>query len=134
MAVKRRHNAYRSRVAKEILETEKKYVESLELCISKFLTPLQSVSVSPRMSKPRNMEADLLSNPPPILQPYTIRKIFSDIKMIYSFHLAAVLKPIEPRVEQWNIYQCLGDIFLQIVSFFLSNQLNYEHNYVKKKR
>jgi len=50
--------------------------------------------------------------------------------MIHSFHMQSVLKVIFLRVEKWNLYQCLGDIFLQIMSLmkiytqYISNYSN----------
>ena len=108
IVVIKRHNAYRSRVAKEILETENHYVESLNTCINEYLIPLQNASANPSKTKTKISA--------PSLQTSTIRTIFSDIKMIHTFHLYSVLNVILPRVESWNIYQCLGDIFLKIVS------------------
>lgn len=106
----RRHNAYRSRVAAEILETETRYVESLKECIKWFLMPLQN--------------AHLMEEMVPILPKAKIRTIFSDMKILYNFHEQSILSSIRPRVENWNIYQCVGDIFLNIVS---ENTLNTKH-------
>ena len=107
LMIQKRHNTYRSRIAQEILETEIKYVNSLGNCIHEFLGPLQNAT------KGQNDKTEV-----PILDVSTIRTIFSDIKMIHSFHMESVLKVIFLRVEKWNLYQCLGDIFLQIVKRF----------------
>ena len=101
----KRHNAYRSKIANEILETEIKYVNSLGNCIHEFVSPLQNAAKG---------QGDPSV---PVLDTPTIRTIFSDIKMIHNFHMQSVLKDIFLRVEKWNLYQCMGDIFLQIVCF-----------------
>ena len=97
----------RYRVAKEILETEKSYVKSLAVCIDVFLDPL--------VGKSRITEngADL---PVPKLSRQDVRIVFSDLRTLYKFHAESVLGVIEPRIADWNEKQCLGDVFLRLVS------------------
>eukprot|EP00012_Vannella_robusta_P001244 CAMPEP_0206192088 /NCGR_PEP_ID=MMETSP0166-20121206/5746_1 /ASSEMBLY_ACC=CAM_ASM_000260 /TAXON_ID=95228 /ORGANISM="Vannella robusta, Strain DIVA3 518/3/11/1/6" /LENGTH=546 /DNA_ID=CAMNT_0053608509 /DNA_START=241 /DNA_END=1881 /DNA_ORIENTATION=- len=103
----KRHNAYRSNVAKEILETETRYVESLKTCISHYMTPLQNAS---------REASGKAQNTAPIIPKPVLRSLFSDLRIIYNFHEQSILSKILPRVESWNLYQCLGDIFLEIIS------------------
>jgi hypothetical protein len=44
-------------------------------------------------------------------------KIFSDIEVIHSFN-SKLLEDLEPIVKKWSPTQCLGNIFLKIVTIF----------------
>lgn len=95
-----RHQAYRDRVAHEILSTERVYVEHLEFLFKYVLQPLRLA----------------LENNNPILPENEIRAIFSETEVILNYN-RLLLVQLEQRVGKWNVHQCLGDIFLQIAGF-----------------
>lgn len=95
-----RHQAYRDRVAQEILSTERVYVEHLEFMFKHILQPLRTA-----------VEANN-----PILTDNEIRLIFSETEVLLNYN-RLLLVQLEQRVLKWNVHQCLGDIFLQIAGY-----------------
>lgn len=95
-----RHQAYRDRVAHEILSTERVYVEHLEFLFKNILLPLRAAAESNS----------------PIISENEIRAIFNETESLLNYN-RLLLEKLEQRVGKWNVHQCLGDIFLQIVSF-----------------
>lgn len=59
-----------------------------------------------------------------------MKVIFSDIQVILRFH-ESFLQLLEGRWTNWSVFQCVGDIFLSMVSlievdsFFCSNDNNH---------
>jgi len=105
-----RDQAYRTKVAQEILKTEAVYTSSLKVCIDSYLRPLEdSLQKKPLISREQ------------------IKKLFSDIEIIHSFN-AKLKEELETRVKNWSPSQCLGDIFKKIVGF-LKVYTNYVQNY-----
>jgi hypothetical protein len=113
-------------VAKEILETEKFYVTSLTTCIkvrfvssyvlllSSFLNLTQLSLFLKVFMVP--LEEMVTKHPKSALASNDdIRVIFCNIVPILNFHVT-LLSMMEPRVVGWTARQCLGDIFLQLVS------------------
>ena len=107
---KKKAEAYRFRVVKEILETEEKYVSSLGSCIEHFLDPLVG-SEHPEI---------------PEVTRDQVRAIFSDIRIIHQFHKESILDVIRPRIEQWDNTQRLGDVFLRIVRIIMASPSSME--------
>lgn len=95
-----RHQAYRDRVAHEILDTERVYVEHLEFLFKCVLVPLRAA-----------VEANN-----PIISDNEIRVIFNETEVLLNYN-RLLLVQLEQRVGKWNVHQCLGDIFLQIAGF-----------------
>lgn len=95
-----RHQAYRDRVAHEILSTERVYVEHLEFLFKNILLPLRAAA-----------EANN-----PIISDNEIRAIFNETESLLNYN-RLLLVQLEQRVGKWNVQQCLGDIFLQIAGF-----------------
>jgi RhoGEF domain/Calponin homology (CH) domain/IQ calmodulin-binding motif len=95
-----RDQAYRSRVAREILQTETSYIASLEAILNVYAAPLRAPGKR-------------------IVSEDWCKKVFSDIGVImaYSGQLHGMLKP---RVDTWdeNPHQCIGDIFVKQSAFF----------------
>jgi len=114
-----RNLAYRQRVAREILQTEENYVEALRMCVELYLNPLQAVSGHGKLS------SEVIV---PSVSKKDIRAIFSDLAVIQRFHETSILEKIRPRVENWQPYVCLGDIFLEIMSF-MKIYTQYVQNY-----
>eukprot|EP00727_Mastigamoeba_balamuthi_P000126 m51a1_g1011 putative domain containing protein (750) ;mRNA; r:599658-603368 len=112
LASLRRDQAYRDRVAQEILDTERAYVANLDTCISVFLEPFERESSGKK--KPIVKEAD-------------IRLLFGNIRDIRDFN-RSLLADIEARVALWSNSSCLGDVFLKI-NEFLGAYTSYVKNY-----
>mmetsp|Transcript_4307 Transcript_4307/g.15157 ORF Transcript_4307/g.15157 Transcript_4307/m.15157 type:complete len:783 (+) Transcript_4307:172-2520(+) len=108
-----RHVAYRDKVAKEILATERSYVESLTTCVIVYMEPLKE---NMRESKP-------------MLSGAQQKAIFSELPVLLNFN-AELLRELEPLVEKWNAFQCIGPLFLKLVTFmkiYTSYISNYNH-------
>eukprot|EP01103_Thecamoeba_quadrilineata_P016888 TRINITY_DN5796_c0_g1_i1.p1 TRINITY_DN5796_c0_g1~~TRINITY_DN5796_c0_g1_i1.p1 ORF type:complete len:709 (-),score=119.69 TRINITY_DN5796_c0_g1_i1:268-2394(-) len=95
--------AYREHVAKEILHTERSYVDSLNVCIKVFMNPLDEAS---RLDKKK---AQLITTD-------QFRTLFSVITIIRNFN-AKLLEQLEERLSHWSPNCCIGEIFLKIVDF-----------------
>lgn len=97
----------RNEIAKEILTTERKYVQNLDVLVTKFLEPMQSNN---------------------IISPSHIKNIFSNIIMIRSYN-EQLLSRLEERMSNWfSSGQKLGDIFLEMTEF-LKVYTMYVNNY-----
>lgn len=90
----------RSRVAKEILDSEKSYLDSLNILKEVFVEPLRS-----RISSK------------PILNAQEIGVIFSNLDFITSIN-GELFQKLSGRILQWNPIQKIGDIFVEMVFFF----------------
>ena len=94
-------------IAQEILQTERSYVSGLTILINSYLRPLREKN---------------------IISIQSIRRIFSDIEVLYGFNLQ-FLTNVENRMKNWNENeQKLGDIFLREVDY-LKMYTNYVRNY-----
>jgi hypothetical protein len=106
--------AYREKIAKEILSTEVVYVKALKACIDNYYKPLEEETSSKK----------------PLLTKEQLKRLFSDIEIIYSFN-TKLLEDLQSRVEKWNTWQrrdILGDIFTKIFGF-LKVYTNYVQNF-----
>ncbi|KAF2077285.1 hypothetical protein CYY_001410 [Polysphondylium violaceum] len=98
----------RNKCAHEIIETERRYVNSLELIINVFLVPLQST------------KKDLLSAS-------EITTIFSNCTSLYGVH-KELLESLEKRWEKWDQQQCLAECFINL-SPYLKLYTQYINNF-----
>ena len=80
----------RFNVAHEILDTEQRYVRSLQQCIENHMKALR--------------------NNYTILNKSTVDALFSNIQEVY-LHNRRFLKMLEDKMEGWNDQCCLGDLF-----------------------
>eukprot|EP01116_Phalansterium_solitarium_P008506 TRINITY_DN22415_c0_g1_i1.p1 TRINITY_DN22415_c0_g1~~TRINITY_DN22415_c0_g1_i1.p1 ORF type:complete len:805 (+),score=344.21 TRINITY_DN22415_c0_g1_i1:98-2512(+) len=96
-----RDQAYRDKVAKEILTTEEHYVRDLKACIKAYLTPLRDAI----MAKKKDFK-----NPDDMI------KLFNDFEVIYQFN-QRLLEQLRPVVVNWSSAQCVGKIFLGLMDF-----------------
>lgn len=80
----------RFNVAHEILDTEQRYVKSLQQCIENHMKTLR--------------------NNYTILNKATVDALFSNIQEVY-LHNRRFLKMLEDKMEGWNDQCCLGDLF-----------------------
>eukprot|EP00026_Physarum_polycephalum_P000728 Phypoly_transcript_00729.p1 GENE.Phypoly_transcript_00729~~Phypoly_transcript_00729.p1 ORF type:complete len:1185 (+),score=285.31 Phypoly_transcript_00729:47-3601(+) len=104
--VRREAQVYRrNEIAKEILNTEKKYVQNLDVLVELFLEPLKKM-----------------------LTPQQIRQIFSNIEVIRGYN-KTLLTRLDARMQVWySKGQCLGDIFVEVTEF-LKVYTTYVNNY-----
>eukprot|EP01087_Luapelamoeba_hula_P006534 TRINITY_DN1660_c0_g1_i2.p1 TRINITY_DN1660_c0_g1~~TRINITY_DN1660_c0_g1_i2.p1 ORF type:complete len:888 (-),score=159.27 TRINITY_DN1660_c0_g1_i2:4-2667(-) len=106
----------RTKIALEILHTERNYVSSLQELLKDYEQPLQSFakSVSPPESKV-TLEG--------------VKSIFGSLPSLLPLN-AELLAQLERRIEGWNEESIVGDIFLTIAPF-LKMYKEYENNYDK---
>ncbi|XP_012550335.2 rho guanine nucleotide exchange factor 17 isoform X1 [Bombyx mori] len=89
------HNDTRTHVVVELYETEKSYVEALEILVKKYLQPLKS---------PENAA---------LLDAYLVDEIFYQVPAILNVH-QVFLEQLRRRLEQWDLQQKVGDVFLEV--------------------
>jgi hypothetical protein len=111
-----RDQAYREKVANEILSTEREYVSFLAKIIMVYLDPLVQA-------------ADLGK---PIIKKDEIVAIFSNIRELHALHVA-LLNTIEERVGKgsWTISKRIADIFLKITELVVGPYSTYVSNWSK---
>ncbi|CAH2095169.1 unnamed protein product [Euphydryas editha] len=85
----------RTHVVVELYETEKSYVEALEILVKKYLQPLKS---------PENAN---------LLDAFVVDEIFYQVPAILNVH-QVFLEQLRRRLEQWDLQQKVGDIFLDV--------------------
>ncbi|XP_006885063.1 PREDICTED: epithelial cell-transforming sequence 2 oncogene-like [Elephantulus edwardii] len=101
----------RTRVARELLQSERKYVQMLEIVRDVYVTPLKAALSSNRA----------------ILSAANIQIIFSDILQILDLN-RQFLDNLRERLQQWGPAQCLGEIFTKFGSQ-LNTYTNFFNNY-----
>ncbi|CAH2054781.1 unnamed protein product, partial [Iphiclides podalirius] len=85
----------RTHVVVELYETEKSYVEALEILVKKYLQPLKS---------PENAG---------LLDAFVVDEIFYQVPAILNVH-QVFLEQLRRRLEQWDLQQKVGDVFLDV--------------------
>ncbi|XP_022359573.1 epithelial cell-transforming sequence 2 oncogene-like [Enhydra lutris kenyoni] len=101
----------RSRVAGELLQSERKYVQMLEIVRDVYVSPLKAALSSNRA----------------ILSAANIHIIFSDILQILSLN-RQFLDNLRDRLQEWGPAHCVGEIFLKFGSQ-LNTYTNFFNNY-----
>lgn len=102
----------RSKIAQEIIETERNYVNSLALLIEVFYKPFNEKALEPESC----------------ITPNDVKSIFSCIEIIFSYN-REFLKDLERVIENWNPSTSkLGSTFATI-SHFLKTYMTYVSNY-----
>jgi len=86
-------NMLREKIVLELLDTEQKYVNDLELLVKEVLIPLVDV-----------------------LTRHEINGIFHNMEEIAALH-DPFLKELETRISNWNVDTLIGDIFLEKTDF-----------------
>jgi hypothetical protein len=89
----------RTRVAKEILDTEQSYVSYLRVVVDHYVRPLNQA----------------LRTKVTIITKEEIASIFSEIEVILNFH-TLLLRQLHDRLKNWTPQALLADIFLVVVS------------------
>jgi CRP-like cAMP-binding protein len=85
----------RFRVAAELLQTERTYVESLSVLVELYMLPLQQAS-------------------PAILSAADVSKIFDSVKKVRDCNVR-FLRALEQRVEPWSEANSVGDVVLGLL-------------------
>lgn len=89
----------RDEIAAEILSSERKYVQSLDLLVNLWYKPMQHL--------PEN-----------VVSKQQVKTIFSTIEIIHNYN-SWFLTRIEERITLWDTNtQKLGDVFLELADFF----------------
>ncbi|XP_032195270.1 epithelial cell-transforming sequence 2 oncogene-like isoform X3 [Mustela erminea] len=101
----------RSRVAGELLQSERKYVQMLEIVRDVYVSPLKAALSSNRA----------------ILSAANIHIIFSDILQILSLN-RQFLDHLRDRLQEWSPAHCVGELFLKFGSQ-LNTYTNFFNNY-----
>ena len=100
----------KTKVAKEILSTERTFVSNVNLLINLFLNPLKEKAENGRQ----------------IIGKEKIKEIFSVIESIRETH-TKMMKKIEERISKWNYWQMIGDIWTEMVSFSRLKRVHLFH-------
>ncbi|XP_018320599.1 rho guanine nucleotide exchange factor 17 [Agrilus planipennis] len=111
-----RNKDTRTHVVVELYDTERSYVESLQILVTKYLEPL------------KNPENAIL------LDASLVDEIFYQIPTILSHH-QKFLEELKGRLEQWDLKQKVGDIFLEIFSrtSVIESYTNYVNNWKRAR-
>ncbi|KAK2584580.1 hypothetical protein KPH14_006945 [Odynerus spinipes] len=88
-------NDTRTHVVVELYDTERSYVEALQILVNKYLQPLKS---------PENAG---------LVDAATVDEIFYQIPAILSHH-EVFLEELRKRLETWEVRQTIGDVFLDV--------------------
>eukprot|EP00698_Gefionella_okellyi_P000761 TRINITY_DN10685_c0_g1_i1.p1 TRINITY_DN10685_c0_g1~~TRINITY_DN10685_c0_g1_i1.p1 ORF type:complete len:594 (+),score=111.60 TRINITY_DN10685_c0_g1_i1:98-1879(+) len=103
---------HRTRVAEELISTERTYVKCLHVLNEVFYAQLRGRSGP---------------FPGTLCATEDVPHLFANIDQVYKLHLRILLL-IEGRLSAWSNRQCLGDIFLQLVPF-MRYYRDYVNNY-----
>jgi len=101
----------RLKVIQEIVETEKNYVQYLQVLIDIF-------------EKPLTFRSQCSSSPITLDQ---VREIFSAVIEIHNFHVL-LLQRLDERYKNWSQTEKIADIFIDIIHF-LKMYTQYVNNY-----
>ncbi|GAM23362.1 hypothetical protein SAMD00019534_065370 [Acytostelium subglobosum LB1] len=109
-----KQNNHRNKCFKEILSTEENYVAAIEMIVNVFY---QQILWNSKVS------------PNPYLTQEDISTIFSTVNEIYIFN-KELLARVRERAKQWNSYQKIGDIFVEMAPYmkvlYKAYCLNYD--------
>ncbi|KAK4872091.1 hypothetical protein RN001_016215 [Aquatica leii] len=111
-----RSNDTRTHVVVELYDTERSYVESLQILILKYLEPLKS---------PENSG---------LLDATLVDEIFFQIPSLLSHH-QVFLDELKKRLDHWDIKQKVGDVFLETFSkpAVIESYTNYVNNWKRAR-
>ncbi len=101
----------RARVAKELLETEQTYVNSLDMMIRLYMKPL--------LASARTAD--------PIMPRSKVQTIFSVVEVMTNLN-KVLLDDLKKRLDVWHVDQVLGDIFLTMGDY-LKVATQFVNNY-----
>eukprot|EP01104_Vermistella_antarctica_P021067 TRINITY_DN92_c0_g8_i1.p1 TRINITY_DN92_c0_g8~~TRINITY_DN92_c0_g8_i1.p1 ORF type:complete len:1299 (-),score=298.85 TRINITY_DN92_c0_g8_i1:294-4190(-) len=102
----RKYAVERTKVAREILDTENTYVSNIETLRDVFLDPLKEISEQ----KGREDIAQWCDE-------VGIKSLYNDITVIIGYN-SIILRDLNSRLKDWSVTQSkLGDVFLKMASF-----------------
>lgn len=108
-------NQRRTNIAREIYDTEKSYMDSMNVLLWKFQKPLEGLAMSSGGTKS-------------IISRDEIKTLFSDVEIIVNFN-TLILDGLSNRLSQWDPSKTkISDIFISINSF-LKCYVEYVNNY-----
>ncbi|KAA6397448.1 MAG: hypothetical protein EZS28_007022, partial [Streblomastix strix] len=87
-------------VVRELIETEKNYVQRLEVCVKCFLRPLQSLSLDQHISVTKKQ----------------LKDIFINIEQILNFHYLFVDELVNVA-QRWSVHSRVGQLFCKQAPF-----------------
>jgi len=93
----------RTKIVRELYETEKSYVRFLELIIRKYINPLSTLASINPATAPASIEQ--------------IKTIFMNSLTIFNFN-SMFLEALENRIRNWDENTILSDLFNQMNEFF----------------
>lgn len=93
----------RDSIAKEMLQTERSYVENLQTTIELFISPLKVY----------------IAKGKPIVKEEVLDGIFSNLELIVNVNVQ-LLDGLEQRLGNWSNQQCVGDVFMTLAPFLKS--------------
>ncbi|KAL6052170.1 Protein T2 [Balamuthia mandrillaris] len=93
----------RNNVAKELLTTERNYVNCLNLIMQQFQQPLQKAADAEK-------EADRF------ITKTEVKSLFSQVEIIRAYN-AQLLARLERRMDDWSDESIIGDIFIEMSAF-----------------
>ncbi|KAM5263996.1 LOW QUALITY PROTEIN: epithelial cell-transforming sequence 2 oncogene-like [Ctenodactylus gundi] len=99
-----------AKVVRELLQSERKYVQALEIVRDVYVAPLRAALSSNRA----------------ILSVTNIQIIFSNILQILSLN-RQLLEKLRDRLQEWGPNHCVGEIFIKFGS--LNTYTNFFNNY-----
>ncbi|KAF5303219.1 hypothetical protein FQR65_LT08299 [Abscondita terminalis] len=111
-----RSNDTRTHVVVELYDTERSYVESLQILILKYLEPLKSSENSG------------------LLDATLVDEIFFQIPSLLSHH-QVFLDELKKRLDHWDVKQKVGDVFLDTFSkpTVIESYTNYVNNWKRAR-
>ncbi|KAF5283417.1 hypothetical protein FQA39_LY04793 [Lamprigera yunnana] len=111
-----RSNDTRTHVVVELYDTERSYVESLQILILKYLEPLKSSENSG------------------LLDATLVDEIFFQIPSLLSHH-QVFLEELKKRLDHWDVKQRVGDVFLDTFSkpAVIETYTNYVNNWKRAR-
>ena len=95
------HNK-RTKIAVEILVTERSYVDSLNTMVNKYMNPMHSLALTRK----------------PVIKTDQVYEIFTNVEEIISYH-TMLLEGLERRVSKFDGNTCLGEFFISMVIKFI---------------
>ncbi|KAK9889314.1 hypothetical protein WA026_004594 [Henosepilachna vigintioctopunctata] len=109
-------NDTRTHVLVELYDNERNYVESLEILITKYLEPLKSPEYAS------------------LLDFTLVDEVFNQIPFLLSHH-KNFLEELKFRLEQWDINQKIGDLFIDFISkpALMDSYISYVNNWKRAR-
>ncbi|CAG8435084.1 2927_t:CDS:2 [Ambispora gerdemannii] len=102
-------NRKREAAVKEIITTERTYVDSLRKLVNYFLVPLKE-------NYQKSISKNMILSTKPMATMEDISALFGNVEQILSLH-EQLLKQLEERYANWSPIELISGIFLQIAPY-----------------